>query len=159
LEHIENVFRELETYIEVPLTAGMIVVMAKVMAEVLCILAIATEEFKQSRMSEFIREEGSVLLVNISSETFLKKLVRMKDLEKALRRLEIVTMGEARLAAEEALETRYDVGDEVMGVSHKAHGTRGTPKAVEGELQGIKDVLQGVDGEVDAIGDKVRNGA
>jgi len=156
LEHIENVFRELETYIEVPLTAGMIVVMAKVMAEVLCILAIATEEFKQSRMSEFIPEEGSVLLVNISSETFLKKLVRMKDLEKALRRLEIVTMGEARLAAEEALETRYDVGDEVTGV---VHGTRGTPKAVEGELHGIKDVLQGVDGEVDAIGDKVRNGA
>jgi hypothetical protein len=152
LEHIENVFRELETYIEVPLTAGMIVVMAKVMAEVLCILAIATKEFKQSRMSEFIPEEGSVLLVDISSETFLKKLVRMKDLENALQRLEIVTMGEARLAAEEALETRYDVGDEVMGVSHKVHGTLGTPKAVEGELQGV-------DGEVDAIGDKVRNGA
>jgi hypothetical protein len=51
-ERIENVFRRLETYIEVPPTTGMMDSIVKVMAEVLCILAIATKEIKQNRTSQ-----------------------------------------------------------------------------------------------------------
>jgi len=53
-ERIENFFRRMETYIEVPPTAGMTDIIVKIMAEVLCILSIATKEMEQSRMSEFI---------------------------------------------------------------------------------------------------------
>jgi hypothetical protein len=51
-ERIENVFRRLETYIEVPPTAGMTDAIVKVMVEVLRIIAIATKEIKQNRASE-----------------------------------------------------------------------------------------------------------
>src|SRR6266850_3508150 len=51
-ERIENVFRRLEIYIEVPPTKGMADAIVKVMVEVLCILAIVTKEIKQSRASE-----------------------------------------------------------------------------------------------------------
>jgi hypothetical protein len=51
-ERIENVFRRLETYIEVPPTTGMTDAIVKVMVEVLHIIAIATKEIKQNRASE-----------------------------------------------------------------------------------------------------------
>jgi len=51
-ERIENFFRRLETYTEVPPTPEMMDIIMKIMVEVLCILAIATKEIKQSRMSE-----------------------------------------------------------------------------------------------------------
>ena len=52
LERIEDVFRRLETYINIPMTAGMTEVIVKVMAEVLCILAITTKEIKENSASE-----------------------------------------------------------------------------------------------------------
>ena len=53
-ERIENFFRRLETYVEVPPTAGMTDMIVKIMVEVLSILSIATKEIKQSRASELI---------------------------------------------------------------------------------------------------------
>jgi hypothetical protein len=51
---IENFFRRLESYTEVPPTAAMTDVIAKIMIEVLSILAIATKEIKQRRSSELM---------------------------------------------------------------------------------------------------------
>ena len=51
-ERMENIFRRLETYTNVPPTAGMTEAIMKVMVEVLRILAIATKEIKQNRASE-----------------------------------------------------------------------------------------------------------
>jgi hypothetical protein len=51
---IENFFRRLETYVEVPPTAGMTDIIVKIMVEVLSILSIATKEIKQSTASELI---------------------------------------------------------------------------------------------------------
>ena len=53
-ERIENFFRRLETYVEVPPTTGMTDMIVKIMVEVLSILSIATKEIKQNRTSELI---------------------------------------------------------------------------------------------------------
>ena len=53
-ERIENFFKRLETYIEVPPTVGMTDIIVKIMVEVLSILSIATKEIKQSRARESI---------------------------------------------------------------------------------------------------------
>ncbi len=50
-ERIENFFKRLEAYTEVPQTAGMTDVIVKIMVEVLSIFAIATKEIKQGRTS------------------------------------------------------------------------------------------------------------
>ena len=57
-ERIENVFRRLEVYIEVPPTIGMMDAIVKVIIEVLSILAIVTKEIKQSRASESTLSSG-----------------------------------------------------------------------------------------------------
>jgi len=51
-ERIENFFRRLEVYTEVPPTADMMDMMVKIMVEILSILGIATKEIKQGRTSE-----------------------------------------------------------------------------------------------------------
>ena len=53
-DKIADFFVRLKTYIEVPPTPAMTNVMGKIMAEVLCMLAIATKEMKQRRTSEFV---------------------------------------------------------------------------------------------------------
>jgi hypothetical protein len=53
-ERIENFFRRLETYVQVPPTTGMTDIIVKIMVEVLSILSIATKEIKQGRASELI---------------------------------------------------------------------------------------------------------
>ena len=53
-DKIENFFICLQTYTEVPSSTAIMNVMGKIMAEVLCMLAIATKEIKQRRTSKFI---------------------------------------------------------------------------------------------------------
>src|ERR1700761_9606485 len=50
-ERVENFFKRLETYIEVPPTAAMTDIIVKIMVEVLNIFAISTKEIKQGRTS------------------------------------------------------------------------------------------------------------
>ena len=53
-ERIENVFRRLEIYVQVPPTAGMTDMIVKIMIQVLSILAIATREISQGRASKLM---------------------------------------------------------------------------------------------------------
>ena len=50
-ERVENFFKRLETYTEVPPTAAMTDIIGKIMVEVLGILAISTKEIRQGRTS------------------------------------------------------------------------------------------------------------
>ena len=50
---IEGFFKRLESYTEVPPTAAMTDVIVTIMIEILSILAIATNEIKQGRSSEY----------------------------------------------------------------------------------------------------------
>jgi hypothetical protein len=51
-DRIENFFKRLESYTEVPPTNAMTDIIVKIMVEVLNIFAIATKEIKQGRASE-----------------------------------------------------------------------------------------------------------
>ena len=53
-ERIENFFKRLETYTEVPPTEAMTDIIVKIMVEVLNIFAIATKEIRQGRTSELL---------------------------------------------------------------------------------------------------------
>jgi len=51
-ERIEAFFRRLDTYTEVAPNQGMVITITAIMVEVINILAIATKEIKQGRMSK-----------------------------------------------------------------------------------------------------------
>ncbi|KAF8489191.1 hypothetical protein F5888DRAFT_1638733 [Russula emetica] len=94
---IESFFKRLESYTEVPPTAAMTDVIVKIMIEILSILAIATKEIKQGR-----------------SKKFVKKLLGRNDIEDALKRLDTLTMEEARMAIAETLNVTHKMDDKMV---------------------------------------------
>ena len=115
-ERVENFFRRLEVYMNVPPTTEMMEMIAQIMVEVLSILGIAMKEIKQSRMSEQFTLAMSALTEQ-RLEKYGKKLVGRTDLEDALKRLDKVTQEEARMAAVEVLRATHIVDDRVRGIS------------------------------------------
>jgi TATA-binding protein-associated factor Taf7 len=85
-------------------------VMGKIMAEMLCMLAIATKEMKQKRTSGFI--SGAMLpLTYIRTETFFKKLIGRNEIEDALQKLDKLEQGELRSATAQVLKTTSNIKD------------------------------------------------
>jgi hypothetical protein len=111
---IENFFKRLESYIEVTPTAAMTDVIVKTMVEVLSIIAIATKEIKQGRPSVLI-SDYSLSLTDIFPEKIVKKLLGRNDIEDALKRLDSLTIEEARMAIAETLKVANRVDNKVTG--------------------------------------------
>ncbi|KAI0287884.1 hypothetical protein BC826DRAFT_1178184 [Russula brevipes] len=103
-ERIETFFRRLETYIELPRTAGMMEIIVKVMAEVLIILGLATREIKQGK-----------------TKRVLKKLIGRSDIEDALQRLDNLMQDEGRMAAAQGLKATHRMNDRIDVAINGAH--------------------------------------
>ena len=56
-DRIENFFRRLEVYVNLPVMEGMTNVIVKVMVEVLQIVALATREIQQRKISELVSDD------------------------------------------------------------------------------------------------------
>jgi hypothetical protein len=93
-ERIENFFRRLETYTEVPTTEAMKDIIVKIMVEVIGIFGIVTKEVRQGRASELIHDDA-LRIADRASEKYLKKLIGRRDIEDALGRLDRLTQEEA----------------------------------------------------------------
>jgi hypothetical protein len=115
---VESFLRRLETYTYVLLSDEMADVIVNIMAEVLLILAIATRDIEQGRGSELTRiPRGRPNLVAYSfSEMFVKKLMRKRDIEDALDRLDKLTQEEVRMAVAQVLKAAHRVDDKVTVV-------------------------------------------
>ncbi|KAI9436478.1 hypothetical protein H4582DRAFT_435325 [Lactarius indigo] len=98
-ERVENFFKRLETYTEVPPTAAMTDIIVKIMVEVLGILALSMKEIKQGR-----------------TKKYLKKLAGKTELEDALKRLDNLTQEEARMAAAQVLKIAHNVENKITQV-------------------------------------------
>ncbi|KAH9019311.1 hypothetical protein EDB83DRAFT_2556005 [Lactarius deliciosus] len=105
-ERIENFFRRLETYTEVPTTDAMRDIIVKIMVEVLGIFGIVTKEMKQGR-----------------AKKYLKKLVGRRDIEDALGRLDRLTQQEAQMAIVEVLKVAHNAVEGTFDTlaTHKCH--------------------------------------
>ena len=142
-ERIENFFRRLEAYTEVPTTEGMKYIIIKIMVEVLGIFAIVTKEMKQGRASESTPDSTSPV-ADRSSEKYLKKLLGRKDIEDALSRLDKLTQEEARMATAQVLKVAHDVKEEVKTVGEEV-------KDVGDKVQGVGDKVKDVDDKVNVV--------
>jgi len=104
---IENFFRRLESYTEVRPTAAMMDIIINIMIEVLTILAIATKEIKQRR-----------------AKKYMNKLLGKNDIESALKRLDTLTLEEARMATLEVLKVTRGVDEKVNVVLDDGRETK-----------------------------------
>ena len=103
-----------------PTTEAMKDIIVKIMVEVLGIFAIVTKEMKQGRASESIFHDTSPVAHGYL-EKYLKKLIGRRDIEDALRRLDILTQEEARMATAQVLKLAHHIKDGVQGVDDKVN--------------------------------------
>ena len=82
----------------------------KILVEVLAILAIATKEIKQGRPSESIHN-NRLSFTHFGLEKYLKKLVGKNKMEDVLKRLDLLTQEEARMATTEVLKITKGIND------------------------------------------------
>ncbi|KAF8492977.1 hypothetical protein F5888DRAFT_857450 [Russula emetica] len=121
-ERMESFFLRLETYIEVQPTTEMRDIIIKILVEVLSILAIATKEINQHRMKKYLRT-----------------LIGRADIEDALKRLDMLTQEEARMATMQVLKATRSVDDRVRGVGDRVAGVGGRVKAIDGKVAKLID--------------------
>ena len=82
---MESFFDRLKVYTNVPPSPALTEELAKIMAEVLLILAIATKGIKDGRTSESTSFDTALLPQGLP-EIFFKKVAGMNDLEDALQK-------------------------------------------------------------------------
>ena len=102
-ECIGNFLKRLEIYTNISLSPLMTDVIAKIMAELICVLALTRKQIKQGRLSKPL----TTLCVTISehiTEKFAKKLLGNNEIESILRRLDRLTLEEARMTEAQILE-------------------------------------------------------
>ena len=139
-ERIENFFRRLEIYTDVPPTPAMTDMMVKIMVEVLDILGTATKEMKESRASEVILPLR-LLKAHVLSEKFLKRVAGMKKLEDGLKKLDKMTNEEARMANAEVLRIAHSIDKKVGGVAVQV---KDVDKKVDVIGANVQMVIEGV---------------
>ena len=125
-------------YTEVPLTPAMTNKMVQITVEILDILAIATKEMKQNRMSEFdlrFRFHDT----DIVSEKFLKRVIGRTDLEDGMKKLDQLTNEEVVMASAQLLRVTNNIDNNVLDVKREVQLVGDDIKAVEGKLQTTAD--------------------
>jgi hypothetical protein len=103
-ECVSNLLKRLPIYTErVPLSPMTSDIVVKIMAEVIAVLALATKQIKQGRLSKSITTYRASLTDRVT-EKFAKKLLGEGDIEVVLQRLDRLTQEEARVTAANTLE-------------------------------------------------------
>jgi hypothetical protein len=78
----------------------------KIIVELLEVLALATQQIKQGRFSEFLLANTSHSTQH-DAEELAKKLLGENDIEAVLQRLDRLTMEESRMTATQTMEVVY----------------------------------------------------
>jgi len=119
-ERIQFFLQRLNRYTAVPLTPEIILLLGKIMAQILVVLAFSTKEMKERRIS-MTSHLVFLWVVDYWTEKILKRIVGKTDVEDALQRLDVLTKEENLMTAARNLEVthRVDVNvTELMRIFH-----------------------------------------
>ena len=153
-ERVGNVFRRLETHVEVPLTTEMVDIVIRIMVEVLSILAIAMKEIRHGPLSEqFLYKYDTT---EHCSEKYVKKLVGRTDIEDALQRLDKLTRDEARMAIVQVLKATHAVDYRTKEVVDKAFDVSDKVAGIDYRVAGVDSRAMGGDSRVLTVGNGVK---
>ena len=111
-ERIQFFLQRLNRYTAVPLTPEITLLLGKIMAQILIVLAFSMKQIKERRISMSFRFMFS-FVVDSWTEKIMKRIVGKTDLEDALKRLDILTKEEALMVAARNLELTRIIHDNV----------------------------------------------
>ncbi len=139
-ERIHFFLQRLNLYTAIPLTPEMTLLLGKIMAQVLSVLALSTKEMKEKRISGSILSTFS-FMADYETEKFMKRIAGRTDVEDALERLDVLTKEENLMTAARNLEITHRVDANVMATQELTH-------RVNDKVTTIEEVIHDVDGDV-----------
>ena len=119
-ECIENFLRRLSIYNEILPTPSMTEMVIKIMAELITVLALATEQMEQGRFSMSAPCQLS-LAAYLVAEKYAKKILGEKDIESVLDRLNRLTLEESKMTASQTLDVVCRLVNKVQVIMEGAH--------------------------------------
>jgi hypothetical protein len=119
-ERLGNFLKRLEIYTTIPPTTIMMDIIVKIMVEVLSVLALATKEIKQGRLSE-CTITYTLPVPQCAVEKFAKKLFGKSEVEAVLQKLDRLTESEAQMTVTQTLHVAHGL---VGNVSVVMEGTQ-----------------------------------
>ena len=122
-ECLGNFLKRLEIYTTIPPTPIMSDIIAKIMVQLLSVLALATNQIKQGRFSKHA-VTYAFLVPQRSTEKFAKKLLGDGEIEAILQRLDRLTQDEARMTAAQTLGVVHGLVDNMKIVMEGAECLR-----------------------------------
>ena len=125
-ERLGNFLKRLEIYMTIPPTTMMTDIIVKIMVEILSVLALATKQIKQGRLSKCAITH-ILSMAQCTLEKFARKLLGKSEVETVLQKLDHLTQEEARMT-----------GTQTLGV---VHGLVGDVRLIMEGTQRFHDLL------------------
>jgi len=116
-ERIQFFLQRLNRYTAIPLTPEITLLLGKIMAQILIILAFSMKQIKERQISMSFHLVF-LLVVDCWTEKIMKRIVGKTDLEDALQRLDVLTKEEALMVAARNLELTRIIHDNVEVTKH-----------------------------------------
>ena len=148
-ERIHLFLQRLNRYTGISLTPEMTLLLGKILAQVLCVLALSTKEMKERRFSGSIRSIFSSM-ADHETEKFMKRIAGRTDVEDAVERLDMLTKEENLMTAARNLEVTHQVNVNLMATQELTH-------RVDDKVTTIEEVIHDVDGNVKETKELSRN--
>jgi methyl-accepting chemotaxis protein len=162
-ERIGFFLHRLKNYTAVQLTPDLTMFLGKLMAQVLCILALSTKVMKERRISGYIRLIH-IAVADYDTEKFMKRLVGRTDVEDALQRLNILTQEENLMTTaatfqvtSQVHETVTEIKEVVRDVGSDTKATRDIAQRVNQNVLTVKEVAYNTADGVDRVRQDVRH--
>ena len=111
-EHLGSFVKRLDIYTKIDLTPIMTDIIVKLMVQLLSVLALATKQIAQKRLSKFAVTFTSSV-AQCAAEKFARKLLGETEIEAVLQRLDRLTQEEARITAVLTLGVIHGLVDNV----------------------------------------------
>ena len=140
-ERVQFFLQRLNRYTTISLTPEMILLLGKIMAQILSVLALSTKEMKERRISGPIHSIFC-FIADYKAERFVKRIAGRTDVGDAVERLDVLTKEENLMTAARNLEVTHRVDVNVMATQELTHRVDDKVTAIEGVTHETKELLR-----------------
>ena len=131
-EHIQFFLQRLDHYTAVTLTPDMMELLAKIMAQILSILALSTKIMKERKISGFISSTVIHSCLIVAQEKIMKRIMGRTDhVEDALKRLDMLTNEEKLMTAARTLGVAQHAEDKITIIEEVLQDVNGNVMATQ----------------------------
>ena len=155
-ERTQLFLQRLDQYVASSLTPEMTELLAKILAQVLSVLALSTKEIKERRISMLICSRYCSLAED-SAEKFMKRLIGKTEVEDGFQQLDNLTKEENLMTAACTLRVASDIRHDAKAIKVDTRDIKDDARDIKEDTQDIKDDTRNIKDDTRHIKDDTRD--